>query len=74
MEYEPPPQPSNLQDDGTPYEEESDEGEPMRPTEGHTEVTMEELHQGVDLHDETPEEARVEFHPTPDHPTGRTEP
>lgn len=38
------------------------------------ELNVSDMLRGVDIEDETPEEAHKTEHPTPDHPTGRIEP
>jgi hypothetical protein len=62
----------------TAQEEQSDEEEhPVIDPQGQpfkAQVTTQNLMQGVDLEGETPEEALIEEHPTPDHPSGRHTP
>ena len=64
-------------DPGTHEEEEVLEQQEVTPA-GHpiaNEISRADLEKGVDYETElTPEEAHVEGHPTPDHPTGRLGP
>jgi len=73
----PPPEPSEDTGPTTEHEAFDEEEHPVIDPEGRPFVahaSMEDLHTGIDMDSETPEEAHREDHPTPDRPHGRIVP